>query len=704
MSPVWEQFMASEKKPSIYVDRGTIGSSDELDEYGVWVKSEPQDLSPVGIKTPEKPETPEVSGVEAAGDLSDADDFDLGIPDIEDLPDFDTLEVEASKNAAPEDDFDLPDFAEHEESQDSGDASSGGMDALDFVNLEESSEDLNLPDFSETGDSTGAEDEKSEGFTEISMDDFLGNAETEIHESTHKEQAGIKAEAKSKQPEISRGEAASSGVQEHSASAPAHSPGETSTGEGSRSDLSNQLLMRIAEELASIRTELGSLKKEFSVLKTATAAPAEAGESGFFGEEDDEKIALTGDELNNILNTADFTEEAGADASVDLSEDLTTKEAGSIPDDTGASGSSLSFQEVDGKIRQDSEKEPSGDDTDLQLMDLDITLDQAELDNLETETLPDFAVEETEELKQIREHGAEPIAFAPAPEDAEYLVEDPLAQEALAEEPLIEDAVAEEPIAEEEPLVKEYLYTEDSGAAADAAAGAEDETFSGESLDLSEAVIDEPDLSMGIQDNPLEEPSLEDISISLDLSELESGEPDSETNLAGAAETENIAAEEEIELPLDTSALDSSDLHSVDLPAADETEDEEVPLSPDTENSEEGGDLSLIPEGFVVEPESETETGLEEADAETVPEEDLGILEIEPGEAEEVKPAESVPASAEARESSGAIPSRLKQELKTVLSYMDQLLEALPDEKIEEFAKSEYYDTYKKLFKELGLV
>jgi hypothetical protein len=54
--------------------------------------------------------------------------------------------------------------------------------------------------------------------------------------------------------------------------------------------------------------------------------------------------------------------------------------------------------------------------------------------------------------------------------------------------------------------------------------------------------------------------------------------------------------------------------------------------------------------------------------------------------------------------SSGEIPSHLKQELRTVLSYMDQLLEALPDEKIEEFAKSEYYDTYKKLFKELGLV
>ena len=50
------------------------------------------------------------------------------------------------------------------------------------------------------------------------------------------------------------------------------------------------------------------------------------------------------------------------------------------------------------------------------------------------------------------------------------------------------------------------------------------------------------------------------------------------------------------------------------------------------------------------------------------------------------------------------IPSGIKNELKTVLSYMDQLLESLPDDKIEEFARSEYYDTYKKLFKELGLV
>jgi len=38
------------------------------------------------------------------------------------------------------------------------------------------------------------------------------------------------------------------------------------------------------------------------------------------------------------------------------------------------------------------------------------------------------------------------------------------------------------------------------------------------------------------------------------------------------------------------------------------------------------------------------------------------------------------------------------------LSYLDKLLDSLPEDKIEEFANSEYFDTYKKLFEELGLV
>ena len=54
-------------------------------------------------------------------------------------------------------------------------------------------------------------------------------------------------------------------------------------------------------------------------------------------------------------------------------------------------------------------------------------------------------------------------------------------------------------------------------------------------------------------------------------------------------------------------------------------------------------------------------------------------------------------------DSDSFIPDNMRSEIKAVLSYMDQLLESLPEEKIAEFAKSEEFNTYKKLFKELGL-
>lgn len=49
------------------------------------------------------------------------------------------------------------------------------------------------------------------------------------------------------------------------------------------------------------------------------------------------------------------------------------------------------------------------------------------------------------------------------------------------------------------------------------------------------------------------------------------------------------------------------------------------------------------------------------------------------------------------------INSEMTQDIKAILSYMDQLLENLPEEKIAEFAKSDYFDKYKKLFTDLGL-
>jgi len=45
----------------------------------------------------------------------------------------------------------------------------------------------------------------------------------------------------------------------------------------------------------------------------------------------------------------------------------------------------------------------------------------------------------------------------------------------------------------------------------------------------------------------------------------------------------------------------------------------------------------------------------------------------------------------------------IKKDLRNVLSVIDELLEALPEKKIREFAKSEHFLVYRKLFQDLGL-
>jgi len=634
--------MAKDKKPSIFTDRGTIGSSDELDEYGVWVKSEPQVF-------------PEADGF--SPEIPDTDDLDSAIPDLEDLPDFDTVGAvskgsDDSSIDIPNDDYELPDF----ETDDKTTEEDNDSDVFNFGELADPVE-LNSVDL-DSG-SLGSEDD--DGFKEISMDEFVGSQNSTEEFSDPLEAEGSFESEDSLELESDKPIEIDS-VKKETIKASIESKDSSETKETQPLDLSTQLLMKIAEELSSIRSELSTLKKEFSGLKAA-APQAERKEKDFLGEEDDEKIALTGDELNNILNTADFTEEAGSDAAIGLTDneddsdelslstadldmeiDLIDTDLENLEGETKLGNSSLS---------DDDEKAAEGiiEETDNQAS------SGAEISD---DSILDFSSDETDALNEILENGVEPMTFAPPPEDANYLTEDPLAENTGSE-----DIPPELP-----------------------------EVTVDESIDLSGAVIDEPDLSSEIQDNPLEEPSLEDISISLDMSDLDS---------------------------TDFSSLesDSSDLESIELESS--SDDLELPLSEDEPQG--GDDLSILPEGFVVDEDddykeesleeiAEEIEGVSEEEAEEVIEEIEEIPEDVIEKIEEIPEEESAPvipetvplkAATTAGEIAG-IPANLKTELKTVLSYMDQLLEALPDDKIEEFAKSDYYDTYKKLFKELGLV
>ena len=89
--------MKFNRKPSIFDDRSGIGSSDELDEYGVWVKSEPEDL------------------------LAGAEDESFAVEETGALP--------AEHDAPADDSFEFDDFAQEsggEAADAAGEAADGG--------------------------------------------------------------------------------------------------------------------------------------------------------------------------------------------------------------------------------------------------------------------------------------------------------------------------------------------------------------------------------------------------------------------------------------------------------------------------------------------------------------------------------------------------------------------------------------------------
>jgi hypothetical protein len=588
--------MATLKNPSIYEDRSTIGSADELDEYGVWVKIEPEELS-----------------------AADADNF----------PDFDA-------------DFG-PELSPDEISDN---------DAAAFE------------DFSYSGDGEEADFDDVEALRQ-DIEPFPP-AEPAIDAAT--EQAADKP--------------------------------------GAAADLSTQLLMKIADELSSIKDELSTLKGELSVLRSEKTAGGDTEDAGFFDEDDDDKIALTGDELDNIIHTADFTEETGFDAGASLAEDFAEPEAPPSPsnDDAGiiydGLGRPLQAASPDsgGSPAEPAAPAPVAEDFDsggaeIIYDGLGRPLNRKISEDAGASLDAPLELKDSGDLKTLQENGVEPMTAAP--DDTSYLEEDPLAEELF---------------------------------------------------NLSDAIIDEPDLSEAIRDAPLEEPSLDKLSL-IDLDNISEPPDVKDEEAAGdkpffeditfedlpdlkdpleaesIPDTANLEEEETIDLSVfeDELLLENDD--SLDGPAADDgelsfevlDEDAELPVQGNvqdnviTEDSFES--ISFDDDGAI------DEVRVDEDPEQPLPDDfnielDLPSLEID-GVVENAKTGGdenfSLPGSADIAEagdtatSTAEVTPAIKMGLRDVLIYMDKLLESLPEEKINEFAQSEHYTTYKKLFEELDI-
>jgi pilus assembly protein FimV len=591
-----------------------------LEQYGVWVKVEPHDLEEEATQNMSFELSDLDSNSESAlteeeeqllGELEEDEESDLG--DLSGLED--DLEELGKGNA----------FAEQGEEEELS------VEDLD-VDLEELSEES-------LGDTSDLDD-----FPDLGGEEDLG---LEMEPDT----------------DIEVPLSDSSIVEEHYEDL-ATVEGVPSTPGRTPSKGSSDILEKIEKDLIQIKTEIQSLKNELAGLGKAGAssgkvdvAPAAAGGEGFFERGEDETIALTGDELDNILNTADVTEE------VELPEEsLETLEEAELPDEElaeleeqldmpgGGEEEIMELGSLDMEAEEAPEEEASPDD------------DELSLEELGTSETDDESIEIDIGAGVPEEGLGELSAEAAAAEGAEAPEE--LGLEELEELDLdasdLEDTEAPGDLGElslEEPA--EELELEDI-----------------EELELEEPGADQPDEQLIELDEPgSEELSLDESGLE-ELDELGSDEPAEELD----------AVQPGVEEPLDELSLEESGLEETEAPeelAADELDGEELEeLDLEEAGSEEPNELGSL-----------EEPGIEEAEA-------AEELEMEP---EELSMPKAGSGAETVQPTSDALAEDLKSEIKSILSYFDQLLEDLPEAKIKEFAQSEYFVRYQRLFKELGL-
>lgn len=513
------------------------------------------------------------------------------------------------------------------------------------------------------------------------------------------------------------------GALERELSEPAESA-ESKTTQGERpspvseasASLSNELLLKIATELSSIRSELVSLKSQFGALKAQEAVEAapEASESeaaapgGFFDEEEDETIALTGDELDNILSSADFTEEA----------------APAEPEEEAAPAEEAAPEK---KPELENILPESGDYSLAE----ESPIEEIRLGPAEEVAAPAIEDEARSGIDLLVEEGLPPLTEAP--EDTSYLEEPLVAEEPLdlgetptIEAPLVEpdlseltldevdelEVAGELPVAEEEPLPDLTLETVPSPESLpEEPAEAEELEPLAPIPEIEEFSLDEISLAEEGEPSPLAEVEPEAIEEAEPVIEL--AEEELLPEAVQVVETEESAPPEAE--AIGRSAEPESESFTVEL-------EEEAPSNhPDDIPVQLDDSLFVAPpdEGEILSPSEEIHIPeVESFAASSIPvEEEIEIPSLEPETAEtaeELAVEEEAliteePAAEATEEVEAETPERdpsehLKNEIRSVLSYLDKLLEALPEEKIEEFAHSEHFDTYKKLFEELGLV
>jgi len=586
---------------------------------------------------------------------------------------------------------------------------------------------------------------------------------------------------------------------------------------------SKELLHKIEEELSALRKEIRQLKDELTGLRVPAVSPEEEirENGGFFDEEEDETIALTGDELDNILDSADMKEESvvtdsedpvsiepdkepdeeapvpevpdlpGPDGEdeeelIDLSEDFTELSLDEVEDFDAEEIQDFDIPDLEDVQIEEIEGDPaisilsveeSDLDGDPETIEIDIpgmdessdsviqeeeplvNIDDIETDFEEVTDFEDFGLEDSpasdgEAVEIPLEEEEEDLLLIPTEETVltESFEDDAFDEGEIVEIDLTEVEDDVEILEEASDIEMEDISLDDFGVEESDVLAVSEEPFSEneeiqddiEIIDFETDLADsiELDDSDGIEESSSENdediPELEEIDLDSELPEevFEEINPDGDEDIPELEEIdldselpeevfeETISNEpedfeiEEIDLgdsgagEIPVISLDEAidEIEAVDEFSLDDDPEIEVIEDLEIDFGDEGDEVEVtLPDNDFNELPGTEDLDLDSLDA-LVTEE---IVELpEPDNEEEILPEfTNSPEStaADLREKTktalelSSLPGDLKEEIKEVLKYMDQLLESLPDDKIQEFARSEHFEVYKKIFEELGI-
>ncbi len=440
----------------------------------------------------------------------------------------------------------------------------------------------------------------------------------------------------------------------------------------------------VDEETEQIIKDQISMKSEKNadMLETSQETTAEEDDISIIDETKVDDLGLSSDETS-VDETAEDEASAG-EMTIDSQEEMIVEETDVTEEEPKAESVEMPME--DDKEKRQAEAEAASEDDGSSFFNEDedetISLSSDELNNILEDT-SDTGDKDNEEV---------PTVDSVLAKKQEESTEEVLVEETDMKEPV--DSSIKEEEAEEAGIVElheEEVEVSDIDKPDGPAVGEEEELVLEEVKDietLGKEVFPEPeeeDLRSKVEEESAELVGLEEAeSVEEDLPEEEIVTP-----------TEEAAEEIDKEQPLEEAPSDPSSTSFFD-----EGEDESISLS--------SNELDNILHDAEIVEESQDDTVQDEDSA--GPAETGDMEEIE--ETEETVPAAEVSAPL-SEEEEAAVSDELsmltengeidKNNLKTIFKYLDDLLNNLPEDKIKEFAQSEYYDLYTKLLDNLGI-